>query len=109
MQAPMATEDEIQREMDSIRSMKRISSQSGPGSLALDPDLPPQSLPGSSVSPGSTVRLSPTNHYANLPGIVGMNHPGEFEGTFTVARISILTCNHSHWGYRRTRSTPRGR
>ena len=31
---------EIAREMDNIRSMRRISSQSGPGSLALDPDLP---------------------------------------------------------------------
>jgi hypothetical protein len=31
---------EIAREMENIRSMRRISSQSGPGSLALDPDLP---------------------------------------------------------------------
>jgi hypothetical protein len=32
--------------------MRRISSQSGPGSLTLDPDLPPQS-PGSTLSPSS--------------------------------------------------------
>ncbi|PVF98107.1 hypothetical protein CPB86DRAFT_797563 [Serendipita vermifera] len=48
----MATRDQIQREMESIRSMRRISSQSGPGSLTLDPDLPPQS-PGSALSPSS--------------------------------------------------------
>ncbi len=42
---------EIAREMDNIRSMRRISSQSGPGTLALDPDLP-------SAPPLSPQRLS---------------------------------------------------
>lgn len=39
------SEMEIAREMENIRSMRRISSQSGPGSLALDPDLPSTSPP----------------------------------------------------------------
>jgi len=47
---------EIAQEMENIRSMRRISSQSGPGSLALDPDLP------SASSPLSPQRRSP------LPG-----------------------------------------
>jgi len=42
------SEMEIAREMENIRSMRRISSQSGPGSLALDPDLPSTSTPLSS-------------------------------------------------------------
>ncbi|KAG8828019.1 hypothetical protein FRC17_007635 [Serendipita sp. 399] len=67
MQTPVATKAEIQREMDSIRSMKRISSQTGPGSLPLDPDLPPQPGPGASGSPPS---LSPTL------GISGLNLQG---------------------------------
>ena len=71
-----ATNDEIQREMDSIRSMRRISSQSGPGSLALDPDLPPQSTLGPSTSPSSATRQSPTNPYATLPGIAALSLPG---------------------------------
>ena len=44
--------------MENIRSMRRISSQSGPGSLALDPDLPSASssvprspIPGAPLSP----------------------------------------------------------
>lgn len=50
-----ASAGEIAREMESIRSMRRISSQTGPGSLALDPDLPP-----SSATP-----TSPTNQALN--------------------------------------------
>jgi hypothetical protein len=66
MEAPMATKDEIQREMESIRSMRRISSQSGPGSIPLDPDLPSHSV-GTTEGGGFSI-----------PGIAGLNLPGSF-------------------------------
>lgn len=54
------SEMEIAREMENIRSIRRISSQSGPGSLALDPDLPSASspLPPPRRSPISATSLS---------------------------------------------------
>jgi hypothetical protein len=72
MEAPMATKDEIQREMESIRSMRRISSQSGPGSIPLDPDLPSHSV-GTTEGGGFSI-----------PGIAGLNLPGSF--SFYIAR-----------------------
>ena len=74
----MATKDEIQREMESIRSMRRISSQSGPGSIPLDPDLPSHSV-GTTEGGGFSI-----------PGIAGLNLSGAF---FVPYRLSwALVC-----------------
>lgn len=54
------SEDEIAREMENIRTMKRLSSQTGPGSLALDPDLPSSSA-GQRRSPISPLQPSPVD------------------------------------------------
>lgn len=49
MQAPSA--QEIEREVASLRDIRRRSGQAGPGSIPLDPDLPPNG-PGGSASAG---------------------------------------------------------
>ena len=74
---------EIAREMENIRSMRRISSQSGPGSLALDPDLP------SAPPPLSPQRLSA------LPG-TALSAVGE-EGGFSDDSVLADDPSHLFW------------
>lgn len=87
------TTDEIQREIDSIRSMRRISSQTGPGSLTLDPDLP-QSPSGSSAAPSSATRQSPTSPYTSLTASPTPGLPGTCFLFCPVANPALTVSSH---------------